>query len=86
MPSHVTFASQHDRQHASFLSLRCMASCLEATVDNLPCFVQVVGVNEWDEDVLTIGTSDDSAQNLPLVHDDYGCPGLQVCPTASSLC
>lgn len=44
----------------------------------LLCMQQVVGVNDWDTDVVTIGTSDDSAQNLPLVHDVLGCPGLQV--------
>ena len=43
-------------------------------------------MNEWDEDVLTIGTSDDSAQNLPLVHDAYGCPGLQVRLSNLSIC
>ncbi len=43
-------------------------------------------MNEWDEDVLTIGTSDDSAQDLPLVHDAYGCPGLQAGLRPLSIC
>ncbi|CAL5218970.1 g724 [Coccomyxa viridis] len=39
--------------------------------------IPVVGVNEWNEDVLSIANCDDSAQNLPLVHDKYDCPKLQ---------
>ena len=48
--------------------------------------MQVVGVNEWDEDVITIGTSDDSAEKLPLVHDAYGCPALQVRLRTLAIC
>ena len=56
----------------------CMALCLYDMSLNCCACVQVVGVNDWDTDVVTIHTSDDSAQDLPLVHDVLGCPGLQV--------
>ena len=54
--------------------------------DNIAVCVQVVGVNEWNEDVLSIANCDDSAQNLPLVHDKYDCPKLQVGPVLLLIC
>lgn len=45
----------------------------------------MVGVNDWDDDELVINNSGDSAEDLPLVRDKYGCPGLQVQPPLLSL-
>ncbi len=83
-PAHISYSCW---QSACVpLSSCCTALQSAGRKDKCAVCVQVVGVNEWNEDVLSIGSCDDSAQNLPLVHDKYDCPKLQVGAMPLSIC
>lgn len=60
-------------------------ACTMPLYELLP-YLQIVGVNDWDDDRLEIEDVGASAESLPLVRDKFGCPALQVGLAFVELC